>query len=128
MFCFLFGENKKNLYRHAKLVVCNTYILLKYVVQSLFFFFSKGKQSKTVFFSVHTVSIFEEILSLMMFSSVFFGQGILFTSQDKHYIKQVTGYPTALKGCRGIVFTHGVWMGGWAGGGKKFVRAVSQKP
>ena len=33
-------------------------------------------------------------------------------------------YPTALKGCRGIVFTHGVR----AGGGKKFVRAVSQKP
>ena len=27
-------------------------------------------------------------------------------------------YPTALKGCRGIVFTHGVWMGGRAGGGK----------
>ena len=27
-------------------------------------------------------------------------------------------YPTALKGCRGIVFTHGVRMGGWAGGGK----------
>ena len=22
-------------------------------------------------------------------------------------------YPTALKGCRGIVFTHGVRMGGW---------------
>ena len=22
-------------------------------------------------------------------------------------------YPTALKGCRGIVFTHGVWMGGF---------------
>ena len=37
-------------------------------------------------------------------------------------------YPTAFKGCRGIVFTHGVRMGGWAGGGKKFVRAVSQKP
>ena len=37
-------------------------------------------------------------------------------------------YPTALKGCRGIVFTHGVRMGGRAGGGKKFVRAVSQKP
>ena len=32
--------------------------------------------------------------------------------------------PTALKGCRGIVFTPGVWAGGW----KKFVRAVSQKP
>ena len=37
-------------------------------------------------------------------------------------------YPTALKGCWGIVFTHGVRMGGRAGGGKKFVRAVSQKP
>ena len=36
-------------------------------------------------------------------------------------------YPTALKGCRGIVFTHGVRMGGWAGSGKKFVWAVSQK-
>ena len=23
-------------------------------------------------------------------------------------------YPIALKGCRGIVFTHVVWMGGWA--------------
>ena len=33
-------------------------------------------------------------------------------------------FPTALKGCQGIVFTHGVWLGG----GKKFVRAVSQKP
>ena len=47
-----------------------------------------------------------------------------------------SSYPTALKGCRGIVFTHGVRMGGRAGGrmagarasGKKFVRAVSQKP
>ena len=29
-------------------------------------------------------------------------------------------YPTALKDCQGIVFTHGVWMGGLA--------AVSQKP
>ena len=25
-------------------------------------------------------------------------------------------YPTALKCCRGIVFTHGVWMGSLAGG------------
>ena len=25
-------------------------------------------------------------------------------------------YPTALKGCRGIVFTHGVRIGGRAGG------------
>ena len=41
-------------------------------------------------------------------------------------------YPTAFKGCRGIVFTRGVRIGersgGWAGGGKKFVRALSQKP
>ena len=36
-------------------------------------------------------------------------------------------YPTALKGCLGIVFTHGVQMAG-AGGRKKFVRIVSQKP
>ena len=40
-------------------------------------------------------------------------------------------YPTALKGCRGIVFTHGVRIGGrsggWLGGGKKFVWPVSQK-
>ena len=27
-----------------------------------------------------------------------------------------TFYPTALEGCRGIVFTHGVRMGGPAGG------------
>ena len=32
-------------------------------------------------------------------------------------------YPTALQGCRGIVFTLGVRVGD----GKKFVRAVSQK-
>ena len=40
-------------------------------------------------------------------------------------------YPTALKGCWGIVFTHGVRMGVRVGGraaGKEFVRAVSQKP
>ena len=37
-------------------------------------------------------------------------------------------YPAALKGYLGIVFTHVVWMGGWVFGGKKFVRAVSQKP
>ena len=37
-------------------------------------------------------------------------------------------YPTALMGCRGIVFTHGVRIGGCWAGGKKFVRPVSQKP
>ena len=36
--------------------------------------------------------------------------------------------PTALKACRGIDFTHGVLMSGRVGGGKKFVRAISQKP
>ena len=37
--------------------------------------------------------------------------------------------PTSLKGRRGIVFTHGVRMGeARADGGKKFVRAKSQKP
>ena len=30
-------------------------------------------------------------------------------------------YPTAVKGCRGIVFTHGVWMGRWAGGQREKV-------
>ena len=29
---------------------------------------------------------------------------------------QLCFYPTALKGCRGIVFTHGVRMGGRAAG------------
>ena len=33
-------------------------------------------------------------------------------------------YPTALKGCQGIVFTHSVRLGG----GEKFVWAISQKP
>ena len=32
-----------------------------------------------------------------------------------------TFYPTALKGCRGIVFTHGVRMGGWVGGRREIV-------
>ena len=30
-------------------------------------------------------------------------------------------YPTALKGCRGIVFTHGVRMGGRPGGRREIV-------
>ena len=29
---------------------------------------------------------------------------------------QIIYYPTALKGCQGIVFTHGVRMGGRVGG------------
>ena len=47
------------------------------------------------------------------------------------WIKFYSFYPTALKGCRGIVFIHGVRMGKRlgrrVGGGKKFVWAVSQK-
>ena len=35
-------------------------------------------------------------------------------------------YPTALKGCRGIVFTHGVRMGGWAGGRKVCPGCISE--
>ena len=35
---------------------------------------------------------------------------VLFTSASEAF------YPTALKGCRGIVFTHGVRMGGRASG------------
>ena len=32
-------------------------------------------------------------------------------------VKEIEGfYPTALNGCWGIVFTHGVRMGGWAAG------------
>ena len=38
------------------------------------------------------------------------------------YRYQDNFYPTALKGCPGIVFTHGVQMGGWR---EKFVRPVS---
>ena len=40
------------------------------------------------------------------------GGSFVFAYKYSHF------YPTALMGCRGIVFTHG----------KKFVRAVSQKP
>ena len=34
-------------------------------------------------------------------------------------------YPTALKGCWGIVFTRGVWMGGW-GAGKVCPACISE--
>ena len=36
--------------------------------------------------------------------------------------------PTALQSCRGIVFTHGVWMGGLVGGRREKLCPVSQKP
>ena len=34
---------------------------------------------------------------------------------NKSNINYFSFYPTALKGCRDIVFTRGVWMGGQAG-------------
>ena len=37
-------------------------------------------------------------------------------------------YPTAKKAVRGIVFTYGVRIVGWVGGGKKFFRYVSPQP
>ena len=39
-------------------------------------------------------------------------------------LQSILFHPTALKGCRGIVFTHGVQMG-WQG--KTFVWALSQQ-
>ena len=41
---------------------------------------------------------------------------------------KITITPQPLRAVGGIVFTHGVRMGGWVGGRNKFVRAVSQKP
>ena len=40
---------------------------------------------------------------------------IILAEQNSSFVK-FHFYPTALKGCRGIVFTHGVWMGRQAGG------------
>ena len=47
------------------------------------------------------------------------------TCFDEYYLavlidKQDFFYPTAFKGCRGIVFTHGVRMGGRAAGNSLF--------
>ena len=42
-----------------------------------------------------------------------------------YFIRCSFYYPTTLKGCWGIVFTHGVRMGGQL---EKFVQPVSQKP
>ena len=39
----------------------------------------------------------------------------------KYFFFTLTFYPTALKGCRGIVFTHGVQMGGRAGRWREIV-------
>ena len=48
-----------------------------------------------------------------------------FTFAGHNFPWVVFYYPTALKGCRGIVSPM---VYGWAGGVKKFVRPVSQKP
>ena len=48
--------------------------------------------------------------------------GVLLSKSLLRFLPQF--YPTAHKGCQGIVFTHGVRTGG----GKKFVWPVSRKP
>ena len=40
--------------------------------------------------------------------------GILIKGASFNECNYAHFYPTARKGCRGIVFTHGVRMGGWA--------------
>ena len=49
---------------------------------------------------------------MLLYASGIFG---IYLSQIKNDLVS-SFYPTALKGCRGIVFTHGVRMGGRAGG------------
>ena len=46
-------------------------------------------------------------------------QDDIFDVSDKRCI---SFYLTTLKGCQGIVFTHGVQIGGWVGSGKKLSR------
>ena len=55
-------------------------------------------------------------------------KSIDFVILSQYFVNNTVFYPTALKGCRGIVFTHGVQMGGRAGSRKKFVWPVSRKP
>ena len=47
---------------------------------------------------------------------------VLFLDCSREYFSKDIGfYPTAVKGCRGIVFTHGVRMGGRSGRWRKKV-------
>ena len=50
-----------------------------------------------------------------------------FTYHGKSHTCSSSSYPTALKGCRGIVFTHGVRMGGRSVGrvGRAVVNSLS---
>ena len=47
--------------------------------------------------------------------------GICILIKGEHMILNISFYPTALKGCQGIVFTHGVRMGGRVGGRREIV-------
>ena len=53
--------------------------------------------------------IFRCMLSFPCFLQVVFGFSVC------NFRCILSFYPTALKGYRGIVFSHGVWMGGRAG-------------
>ena len=52
------------------------------------------------------------LLDLLLHSITFLFTFSMLFLKDKHHLFSVF-YPSALKGCRGIVFTHGVRMGGW---------------
>ena len=76
----------------------------------------------------------EHFLNTLALTFISFSERFIFAVQ-KHYFFFASDplvflilpdhfYPTALKGCWGVVFTHGVRVGG----GKKFDRVVSQKP
>ena len=53
----------------------------------------------------------------MQYNNIFLGCfGLIFYEHTAHVIYTTHFYPTALNGCRGIVFTHGVRMVGRAGG------------
>ena len=61
--------------------------------------------------------------------SVFGIKTILLKYHD-NTLQPVSRLPAHIIGCRGIVFTHGVWIGEWAGvgragSGKKFFQAIS---
>ena len=62
------------------------------------------------------ISSFSFFLCNNYIIAVFSESGRYFFSKDSIVAYLTNFYPTALKRCRGIVFTHGVRMGGWAAG------------
>ena len=66
-------------------------------------------QSKTLSFAAEQMSLFcSDLISSFVTTS--------------HHVLDF--YPTALKDCWSILFTDGVRMGWWVGGGKKFFQGV----